>query len=186
LGGTISASSTEGVGSTFTVIISTGNLKNIELIDYTAELADRPKQVESTTTEVVILDCNVLIVDDRRDIRFLSRRILSKAGAHVDEAEDGQLALDFVSNRLSEGNPPALILLDMQMPNLDGYETAKRLRASGFVGPIIALTADAMQGDMNRCIEAGCNDYLSKPIDATRLIKLVSEMTGSNPTRSTS
>ncbi len=74
-------------------------------------------------------------------------------------------------------NPPHLILLDMHMPNFDGYETAARLRDSGFIGPIIALTADAMQGDMNRCLEAGCNEYLSKPIDARRLVRLVVELT---------
>ena len=178
-GGAITASSTEGVGSTFTVTISTGSLKNVELVDYAVELAEQPKQVEPTATEATSLDCHVLIVDDRRDIRFLSRHILSKAGASIDEVEDGLLALDYIRDRLAEGNPPALILLDMQMPNLDGYETAKRLRDSGFVGPIIALTADAMQGDMNRCLEAGCNDYMSKPIDSTRLVQLVREMTGS-------
>ena len=64
----------------------------------------------------------------------------------------------------------------MQMPNLDGYETARQLRKLGFTGPIIALTADAMQGDMNRCIECGCNDYLSKPIDAQRMLHMVAEM----------
>ena len=96
--------------------ISTGSLKNGELIDYAAELEDQPKQVESTATEAISLDCHVLIVGDRRDIRFLTNRLLTKAGATVDEAEDGQLALDFIHNRLAEGNPPALILLDLQMP----------------------------------------------------------------------
>ena len=134
-----------------------------------------PSQVSSA--EPPILNCSVLIVDYRRDIRFLSKHILTKAGATVAEASDGQIGLDYVRERLFDGDPPQLILLDMQMPNLDGYETAKRLRAAGFVGPIIALTADAMQGDMSRCIEAGCNDYLSKPINASRLIQLVAELT---------
>jgi CheY-like chemotaxis protein len=61
----------------------------------------------------------------------------------------------------------------MQMPGLDGYSAASRLRALGFDRPIIALTADAMHGDMNRCLESGCNDYLSKPIDREKLLTMV-------------
>jgi CheY-like chemotaxis protein len=65
------------------------------------------------------------------------------------------------------------ILLDMQMPKLDGYQTAKGLRQIGYREPIMALTADAMHGDMKRCIDAGCNDYLSKPIDKNVLLRKV-------------
>ena len=140
-------------------------------------LIETPTPAITTVVDESLLGCRILVVDDRRDIRFLSRRILSSAGASVEEAEDGQFALDFIRDRLAVSNPPHLVLLDMQMPNLDGYETAARLRDIGFIGPIIALTADAMQGDMNRCLEAGCNEYLSKPIDARRLIRLVAELT---------
>ena len=72
---------------------------------------------------------------------------------------------------------PNLILLDMQMRNLDGYQTARKLREFGDSGPIIALTADAMHGDMNGCIEAGCHGYLSKPFDAEMLVELVGKLT---------
>ncbi|PNY37150.1 hypothetical protein C2E31_09165 [Rhodopirellula baltica] len=65
------------------------------------------------------------------------------------------------------------IILDMQMPRLDGYRTASRLRRMDFTGPIIAVTAEAMDGDSNRCIASGCDDYLSKPIDANKLLRLV-------------
>jgi CheY-like chemotaxis protein len=185
LGGNVRAESKLGEGSKFSVTIRTGPIDGVELVEPTMVIETTTPAIAAVVDES-LLACRVLVVDDRRDIRFLSRRILSKAGANVDEAEDGQLALDFIHNRLAEGNPFDLILLDMQMPRLDGYETAKRLRASGFVGPIIALTADAMQGDMNRCLEAGCNDYLSKPIDAARLVQLVREMTGSVQTQFTS
>lgn len=63
----------------------------------------------------------------------------------------------------------------MHIPSLDGNETARQLCASGDAGAIIALTADAMQGDMGRCLQAGCNDYLSKPIDSQRLLTLVAQ-----------
>jgi hypothetical protein len=127
------------------------------------------------------LTCKVLVVDDRRDIRFLSKMLLTKAGATIDECEDGMLAVEHITDCMTRNQCPDLILLDMQMPNLDGYQTARKLRELGYTGPIIALTADAMQGDMNECLNAGCNDYLSKPIVAKRLVDLVAELTRSEP-----
>ncbi|PHQ31463.1 two-component system sensor histidine kinase/response regulator [Rhodopirellula bahusiensis] len=188
LGGTIVASSTEGVGSTFTVSIAVGDLSDVEMVDYSREfdhgyaLASLPKEASGTGINRLAddekpLGCHVLVVDDRRDIRFLSRTLLTKAGATVDECEDGQVAVDYMTDRLGKEDCPDLILLDMQMPNLDGYETARTLRKLGYSGWIIALTADAMQGDMNECLEAGCNDYLSKPIDSNRMIELIAQFT---------
>jgi two-component system CheB/CheR fusion protein len=182
LGGEIRCQSELGRGSHFTLTLATGCSVGIPLIA-PLSLAFVPKQ--STKTVGVrmeeplasatrgALDGRILIVDDRRDIRFLSNRILTKAGALVSEAEDGLIALQKVQQATALGQAPDLILLDMQMPNLDGYETAKHLRDRGYLGPIIALTADAMQGDMNRCLESGCNDYLSKPIDSHKLLDLV-------------
>jgi len=176
LGGRIVFSSTEGVGSTFTASIATGKIDADALVDYSIGM--RPAiETESPTTEVSLeSNCHVLVVDDRRDIRFLSKRILTQAGATVDECEDGQLAVEHMEDCLGKSTCPDLILLDMQMPNLDGYQTARKLRQLGFNGPIIALTADAMQGDMNECLSAGCTDYLSKPIDKTLMLKKVSEI----------
>ncbi len=178
LGGQITVRSTEGVGSTFSVSIKTGKLKNIPLIRPSTEVEETSPERAATETK---LDANILIVDDRRDIRFLSKHILGKAGATITEAEDGLIAIATVKQALTDGKSFDLILLDMQMPNLDGYETAKALRKLDYTGPIIALTADAMQGDMNKCLEAGCNDYLSKPIDAQRMLQLVGELTTSTP-----
>lgn len=66
----------------------------------------------------------------------------------------------------------------MQMPNLDGYETAVSLRKLGYTGPIVALPADAIQGDIDRCLDAGCNAYLSKPIDRNDMLKKIAEILG--------
>ena len=175
LGGEITVSSTEGVGSTFTVSIATGSTDSLHMVDYSGEDIATP---QDTTKELGLptLDCHILVVDDRRDIRFLSKRILTNAGATVAECEDGLIAVDHIAGQLKSGKCPDLILLDMQMPNLDGYETARRLRKLGYTSPIIALTADAMQGDMEECLEAGCNDYLAKPIDSVRLVELVASM----------
>ncbi|KAA1261452.1 Autoinducer 2 sensor kinase/phosphatase LuxQ [Rubripirellula obstinata] len=179
LGGEITVSSTQKVGSTFTVTIDTGPVDEELLTDHS--LNEVTNASEGTAQEKRLVSpnlvCHILIVDDRRDIRFLSKRILTKAGATVDECEDGQLAVDHITAAIQAKRLPDLILLDMQMPNLDGYQTARKLRQLGYANPIIALTADAMQGDMNECLEAGCNDYLSKPIDGPRLLQLVSELT---------
>ncbi len=157
LGGSITVSSTEGHGSKFSVSIATGDNAGIELVHYDSMVVETETQSASRLSEPIELSCHVLIVDDRRDIRFLSKYILTKCGATVDECEDGLIAVEHVSACLRNGSVPDLVLLDMQMPNLDGYSTAQKLRSLGYVGPIIALTADAMQSDMNKCLEAGCN-----------------------------
>ncbi|GAB5443382.1 MAG: hypothetical protein Fues2KO_37310 [Fuerstiella sp.] len=120
----------------------------------------------------------ILVVDDRRDIRFLARSILSRAGMEVEEVEHGQQALHLVEKAESDFD---LIVLDMQMPVMDGYETARRLRSQGIDQPIIALTADAMQGDMKRCLDFGCDAYLSKPIDRQQLLSTVRSFLQINP-----
>ena len=170
LGGEISVESESGKGSTFTATIDTGDIEGVKMIQPTL-IAESTNRSEST--EEFILDCHVLVVDDRRDIRFLSRRFLTQTGAKVTEAVDGEQAVEIVAEAMRKDFVFDLILLDMQMPKLDGYESARQLRKLGYMGPIIALTADAMQGDMTRCIECGCNDYLSKPIDRFIMLQMV-------------
>tara|TARA_R110002073_G_scaffold149182_2_gene302663 strand:- start:2886 stop:11477 length:8592 start_codon:yes stop_codon:yes gene_type:complete len=174
LGGEISVESELSKGSKFTVSISTGDIDDVQMIQPKLTIEPPPS---TAPAETITLDCHVLVVDDRRDIRFLSKSLLKKAGATVNEAEDGEVAIQMVEEMIRQGRSYDLILLDMQMPRLDGYQTAEQLRKLGFDGPIIALTADAMQGDMTRCIESGCNDYLSKPINVERLTQMVHRFT---------
>ena len=130
---------------------------------------------ELAATGHIRLQCDILVVDDQRDVRFLSRRFLSDAGANVSEAEDGEQAVAMMAKSMEDGYPFDLAVWDMQMPKLDGYETAVQMRALGYTHPIIALTADAMQGDMSRCIANGCNSYLSKPIDKSALLNMIED-----------
>lgn len=177
LGGEICVESEKGKGSKFTVTIATGDISGVKMIQ---PLASTEPIQESKAEEEIVLDCHVLVVDDRREIRFLSKRFLTLAGANVTEAVDGEQAIVVVTESMQKNQPFDLILLDMQMPKLDGYETARQLRKLGFTAPIIALTADAMQGDMSRCIECGCNDYLSKPIDKNLLLQTINRYVNSD------
>jgi CheY-like chemotaxis protein len=87
-------------------------------------------------------------------------------------AENGEVAVDLA---LARERPFDIILMDMQMPIMDGYEAAQRLREAGYRGPIIALTAHAMAGDRQRCLDAGCDEYVSKPIDRTTLLQTLAK-----------
>jgi len=93
-------------------------------------------------------------------------------------AENGQVAVDKALGDAGDGStagPFDVILMDIQMPVMDGYEATNRIRQAGYRGPIIALTAHAMKEDQQRCLEAGCDAYLSKPIDRTRLLTTVAQ-----------
>ncbi|TWU02014.1 response regulator [Neorhodopirellula pilleata] len=173
LGGDIEVESVEGQFSQFTFSIAT-----TEVVPSSANQSQPSNGLPNANSldDEVRIEGRFLVVDDRRDIRFLSKRFLSSAGATVEEAEDGRAAVDWVRQAMVERREPRLILLDMQMPRMDGYQAARELRRMGFAGPIIALTADAMQGDMTKCLRAGCNDYLSKPIDKSAMLRKVSDL----------
>src|SRR5690606_14137784 len=104
---------------------------------------------------------------------------LTKAGARVHVVANGREAVDaaLVADPTSPSNEPFdVVLMDMQMPVLDGYRAATELRQQGYVGPIIALTAHAMREDESKCLAAGCDHYLPKPIDRRKLIQLIADV----------
>ncbi len=164
LGGDIKAISQPGQGSTFIVTIATGPLEGIPLLEPKVIAMLAPIDV-AETPQLPSLLCRVLIVDDRRDIRYLVQHVLEESGATVATADNGQVGIDLVSQRQVDGAPFDVVLMDMQMPVLDGYQAARRLRDRGFTGGIIGLTAGAMKGDREKCLAAGCDDYVTKPID---------------------
>ncbi len=112
----------------------------------------------------------ILLVEDGMDSQILMLMLLGEAEADVVVAENGQIAVDLATTQ-----PFDLILMDMQMPVMDGYAAASELRRLGLSTPIIALTANATMGDRDRCIASGCSGYLSKPIDGETLLHTVNQ-----------
>jgi CheY-like chemotaxis protein len=104
--------------------------------------------------------------------QLLISTVLGKAGAEVEVADDGRAGCRMVREARLAGRPFDLILMDMQMPVMDGYQASAALRREGIDTPIVALTAHAMAGDREKCLAAGCSDYATKPIDRLALIAL--------------
>jgi len=175
LGGQISLESSSEKGTTFSVRIPSAPLAQMDLVYPT--LQDGTLQKPRSEVIPRTLDCNILIVDDRREVRHISQSFLESAGATVIAAEDGQMALDIVNRSIKSGDTIDLIVMDMQMPIMDGYEATFTLRKKGFAKPIIALTANAMKGDRERCLGLGCDDYLTKPIESISFIEMVAHYT---------
>jgi CheY-like chemotaxis protein len=119
---------------------------------------------------VARLHGRVLLVEDGEDNRRLITRILERSGLEVTSVENGLQGWQEAIASAAAGRPYDIILMDMQMPVMDGYQATERLRAEGWDRPIIALTAHAMPEDRNRCLQAGCDEYLAKPIRREQLL----------------
>ncbi len=112
----------------------------------------------------------VLYIEDNFHNRRIVNKVLTSRGFKVVEAEDGEKGLEMVRSMM-----PPLVLLDITLPGIDGIEVVKNVKSDQSIRhiPVIAVTASAMRGDKERFLEAGCNDYLSKPIQVSELIEMV-------------
>lgn len=170
LGGDLSAESEAGKGSTFIVTLKTGDTSEFRMVDAN-EASDliRLEHKEQSKNVDSLPDSKILVVDDGTANRKLMNLILSRAGATTVLATNGQEALDAVGKEEFD-----IILMDMQMPVMDGYTATRTLRENGYTKPIFALTANAMKGDEEKCLSAGCSGFLSKPINIEKLLQTLS------------
>lgn len=123
----------------------------------------------NTSTGII----RVLLAEDGPDNQRLISLILKAASMQVDLADNGQVACDKAMAAHLEGKPYHVILMDMQMPVLDGLAATRKLRQAGYTSPIISLTANAMDTDRKRCEDAGCDDFACKPINREKLINTI-------------
>lgn len=135
---------------------------------------------------------HILLADDCSLSQRLYSTFLKKAGATVDIAENGEIAVQKISKTLNRSNKigPSqafdLVLIDMQMPVVDGCSATKTLRAQGFTGPIVVLTANSKQADREKCLRAGCDEFLTKPIERAQLLAACRDWISSEERRSDS
>jgi signal transduction histidine kinase/ActR/RegA family two-component response regulator len=169
LGGTIEVSSRAGEGTTFRVTVAAPELAPSKRA--AERSADRAVPAEPGAAPLAGL--HVLLAEDSLDNQRLIVHMLRRAGADVETADDGRAALDGVLAARDRGRPFDVVLMDMQMPVLDGYQATQRLREAGYAGAIVALTAHSLETDRQKCLAAGCDDYASKPIPRAQLVALV-------------
>jgi len=169
LGGELTLTSEEGKGSVFSIVIPAG-------LDVTKQpLLDRYNIASHTDIakeqmEQPEFSGRVLVAEDVETNQMFVKSLLERMGLDVTIAADGEEAVEKALTQEFD-----LILMDIQMPYMNGYEATKTLRKEGITTPIVALTASAMKGDNKKCLEAGCDDYLAKPIDRRELLKKIAE-----------
>lgn len=183
LGGDLRVTSTPGTGSTFTLTIETGSLNNVTMLtDFSESLKTSLPEPSPAATLTDLSEKQILVVEDGEDNQKLISHFLEKSGAKVTLAENGQFAIDLIEQK--DPDLFDVILMDIQMPILDGIEATRYLRAQGVETPIIALTAHAMPEDRQKCLQAGCDAFLTKPITKSKLLETVHQHANARPSTS--
>jgi len=136
---------------------------------------NRPESYEDTEKAIdepwsIQFSGKILLAEDSKGCQILTQKTLNQFGLEAEIVDNGK---DAVEKTLQQSYD--LILMDMQMPIMDGYEATEELRRKGVETPIVALTAYAITPDMKKCLSAGCDEYISKPIDMNQLVKILKE-----------
>jgi PAS domain S-box-containing protein len=173
MGGDIVVRSAAGKGSVFTITFDPGSLAGVRMLTPEQAAARPVEAIAEPGTVWEFPEVRVLVVDDGDANRELVRLVLEPAGIRVFDAENGKVGVDRALREHFD-----VILMDMQMPVIDGYTATRLLREQGRKMPIIALTAHAMKGFEDEIMQAGCTGYLTKPVDIDRLLELLAQLLG--------
>jgi len=168
MGGGIQATSLPGIGSRFLVTVTSGDLSTVRTVQNLDQIKALKKADKIRVKEIKQVKGSILLAEDNQDNQQLFSLLLSKTGAVVDIANNGKEAVEMAMN-----TPFDLIFMDMQMPIMDGVEATRKLRQKGYTGAIVSLTANAMKQDRAACFKAGCNDYITKPVNDQLLYNTV-------------
>ncbi len=172
--GSIEFESEPGRGTTVSVSLPTGSLEGVERMRPLDDSGDTPRTGVPSRAPAPHLAGRVLLVEDGADNQRLIRLLLAKLGLEIEICENGQQGVERALAAREAGHPFSLILMDMQMPIMDGYTATRILRRRGYTGSIVALTAHAMHAERGRCLAAGCDDFATKPVDRETFFALLS------------
>jgi PAS domain S-box-containing protein len=178
LGGDLEVVSEVGNGSTFTLTIDAGSPTGKKSPQIVAWDHVTPR----VHTPAASLRGRLLLVEDDPDVQRIETLLLEKMNLQVAVARNGRLACEMAETSKAEGRPYDLILMDIQLPEMNGYQAAQRLRERGWQGPIVAFTAHAMADDREKCLAAGCDDYVAKPVNLRQLRDLLTPYLGGSAT----
>ncbi len=182
LGGDVTVQSQEGLGSCFTLQVATGSLDGVGMrfgvteAECLASIQHVDVSNNVATSMKYHLNLRIMLVEDGPDNQRFISALLRKTGAEVTVVENGALAVEQALSALASGRPYDVILMDMQMPVMDGYTATRLLRSRKYSGLIIALTAHAMVEDRQKCEQAGCDDYLTKPVQRLRMLERLAQI----------
>ena len=175
LGGDIEVQSEAGKGSTFILRVAVGLPDEAQVRQPRDDSHSGAGEARAAPPP---LRGRLLVVEDVPDVQRLMSAILSRMGLAADVAEDGRMACEKAMQSSAEGRPYDLVLMDIQLPRMNGHEAARWLREQGWKGPIVALTAYALSGDREKCLAAGCDDYVAKPVTADSLREVLGQYLG--------
>ncbi len=175
LGGSLSLTSRQGEGTVFSLKIPAGlditQQPFLDRHDISSHILEHQRKGQKEHK----FSGDILVAEDSPMNQVLIKKLLGKMGFEVTIAEDGNVAVQKTLTHSFD-----LIFMDIQMPNMNGYEATRAIRENGITTPIVAFTASAMSGSENKCFSAGCNDYLSKPIDRKKLLATIQKYISSD------
>ena len=174
LGGDLVCQSEPGRGSAFRVSIDPGPLVGVRRLEsFPSAPREQRGSVRHALGPVPLMRGRVLLAEDVPVNRRLISLVLERAGIGVADAENGRVALEKALAASAAGQPFDIVFMDIQMPEMDGYEATRALRAQGYDRPIVALTSHSMPGERERCLAAGCDEYMTKPIERLALLQVL-------------